>query len=293
MQLGKPVVRHHREHVVLDVVVHVPVQEPVDPAHLHRAGVQPVVEHVLAEPGVLGEAVEVEQGGAVQPRPADQHHRQPAPEPDRQGHGDGVDGQVDPGGAVDLVPFGLRDVVGLVTGEPPGGVHEHQPERHRHVDQADEVRQQPDQPCRAHDRDLRVPPDDQGVGVVPGVAPPPGGRIAHDHEGGELVQALVQPAGLEGRAVPGLVPARVRRRAVQQAVGEEERHRPPAVPDRPEGDAEAGEQQDQADPDRSCPGRPGSRSASSAPSSACAVPRCGTSPRRPGRPAPPPGSPDP
>ena len=48
---------------------------------------------------------------------------------------------------------------------------------------------------------------DERVGVVPGVAPPPGGRVTHDHERGQLVQALVDPAGLERRAVPGLVPA--------------------------------------------------------------------------------------
>jgi hypothetical protein len=94
VQLRQPVVRDHREHVVLDVVVHVPVQEPVDHAHLHRAGVQPVVEHVLAHAGVLGEPVDLEHVPAVQSRAADQHHRQPGSEPDRQADGDGVDGQV-------------------------------------------------------------------------------------------------------------------------------------------------------------------------------------------------------
>jgi hypothetical protein len=41
---------------------------------------------------------------------------------------------------------GLRDVVGLVGSEPPGRVHEHQPEGSRHVGQAGEVRDQPRQP---------------------------------------------------------------------------------------------------------------------------------------------------
>ncbi len=130
---------------------------------------------------------------------------------------------------------------------------EHQRERHRHVDQAEVVGQQPGQPGRAHDRDLRVPPHHQRVGVVPGMAPPPGGRVAHDHERGELVQGLGDPAGLERGAVPGLVPAGIRGRAVQDAVGTEERHRPPAVPDDPQGAAEAAEGQDQADPDDGVP----------------------------------------
>ena len=140
--------------------------------------------------------------------------------------------------------------VGLVGGEPPGRVPEHQPERQRHVDQPDHVDQQPGQPGGPHDRDLRVPADDQGVGVVPGVAPPPGRRVAHDHERGQLVQALVDPARLERRAVPGLVPARIRRRPVQQPVGQEERQRPPAAPER---DAEPGEQPHQPQPDDRVP----------------------------------------
>ena len=36
--------------------------------------------------------------------------------------------------------------------------------------------------CGAHDRDFGVAADDIGVGVVAGMAPPPGGRVAHDHE---------------------------------------------------------------------------------------------------------------
>jgi hypothetical protein len=130
--------------VVLDVVVHVPVEEPVEAAHRDRAGIQPVVQHVLAHPGVLGEAVEVQQQRAVQPRPADQQHRQPRPEPDGQPDGHCVDGQVDAGRPVHLGPFAGRHEAGLVGGEPPGRVPEHQPERQWHVDQPDHVDQQPD-----------------------------------------------------------------------------------------------------------------------------------------------------
>ena len=202
---------------------------------------------------MLGEAVDKQHERAVQAGPADEHDRQPGPQHDRRRNGGGIDSQVDPGGPVNLVPLGLRDVVGLVGGEPPGRVREHQPEGSRHVGQAGEVHDQPRQPRGTHRRDLGIPPDDQRVRVVAGVAPPPGGRVAHDHEGGELVQPLVKPARLERRAVAGLVPAGIRRRAVEHAVGEEERHRKPAAPER---DAKAGEGDHQPDPDHGVPDGP-------------------------------------
>ena len=55
MQLRQRVIRHQREHVVLDVVVHVPVEKPVDRIHVHRAAVEPMIEHVLRQPGMLGD----------------------------------------------------------------------------------------------------------------------------------------------------------------------------------------------------------------------------------------------
>ena len=53
MQLRQGVIGHQRKHVVLDVVVHVPVQIAVDPAHIHGAAVETVIEHVLGQTGVL------------------------------------------------------------------------------------------------------------------------------------------------------------------------------------------------------------------------------------------------
>ena len=42
MQLRKPVVRDHREHVMFDMVVHVPIDKAADPVHQNRACVQPI-----------------------------------------------------------------------------------------------------------------------------------------------------------------------------------------------------------------------------------------------------------
>ena len=67
---------------------------------------------------------------------------------------------------------------------------------------------------RLHQRDFGVATDDDGVGVMPRVAPLPGHRISNDHETGNLVDDVVHPAGLERGAVAGLMPAAVGSRAV-------------------------------------------------------------------------------
>ena len=85
------------------------------------------------------------------------------------------------------------------------------------------------------------------VGVVPGVAPAPDRRRAHDHEAGELVQPVVHPPRPERRAVARLVPARVRRRAVQDAVAEQQRD-PHEVAGQERPRAQPTEQRQQGEP---------------------------------------------
>ena len=53
VQPGQRVIRHQRKHVVLDVVVHVPVEIADDRIHVHGAAVEPMIEHVLSQAGVL------------------------------------------------------------------------------------------------------------------------------------------------------------------------------------------------------------------------------------------------
>lgn len=52
--------------MVLHVVVHVPVQVPMDWIHVHRPTVQTVVQCVLSQARVLGQAVNDQQPRAEQ-----------------------------------------------------------------------------------------------------------------------------------------------------------------------------------------------------------------------------------
>ena len=58
VKFGQPVVRDHGEHVVFDVVIHVPVDEPVERSHEDGERVQAMVEDVFAQSGVLSEAID-------------------------------------------------------------------------------------------------------------------------------------------------------------------------------------------------------------------------------------------
>jgi hypothetical protein len=47
--------------------------------------------------------------------------------------------------------------------------------------------------------------------VMPRMAPAPHRGFAHDHEAGNVIDGVVHPARLERRAMPALMPARIRR----------------------------------------------------------------------------------
>ena len=64
--------------MVLDVVVHVPVQIAVDPVHIDRAAVETVVENILGKAGVLRVAVGDQQPGAEEIGQADEQQRKNA-----------------------------------------------------------------------------------------------------------------------------------------------------------------------------------------------------------------------
>src|ERR1700745_300313 len=86
--------------------------------------------------------------------------------------------------------------------------------------------------------DLRITPDNDGVGVVAAMTPAPNGRLSQNQEAGDLVDDIVHPAGAKGGAVTALVPTRVRGAAVEHAVGDEDRHGPPGGPGEHTEDAE-------------------------------------------------------
>ena len=62
MQLFKGVKWHGWVHVVFDVEVHVPVQKPQYRTHRNSTRIQAVIEHILGQTRVLGQA---------------EHHQQP------------------------------------------------------------------------------------------------------------------------------------------------------------------------------------------------------------------------
>ena len=92
--------------------------------------------------------------------------------------------------------------------------------------------------------DLRVAPDDDRVAVVPRVAPSPTGRFPQDHEGGDFVEGVVHPVGLERGAVSGFVPAGVGGRGVEDAVDHEREDGPPGAPEHETADAGADNQRE-------------------------------------------------
>ena len=63
---------------MLHVVVHVPVEIAVDRIHVDRPAVEPVIEDVFGQAGVLGEAVDDHEPGAEEIRQADEQERQNA-----------------------------------------------------------------------------------------------------------------------------------------------------------------------------------------------------------------------
>ena len=219
---------HQGEHVVLDVIVHVPIQEAVDAVHIDRPAVEPMIEHILGEAGVLGVGINRRQPCPVKLGKPDEHQRQQAALIDGQADDRRIDQQANPGAPEGLAILGFRDVGLLLRREPACAMKQHVPEVERNGPEAEESQQQPEDIRRAGNRNLRIAPDDDGVTVVAHVAPAPGHRLPHHHEGGDLVKRVVHPVSLEGRAVAGFVPAGIRGGGVEHAVDHEGDDRPPA-----------------------------------------------------------------
>ena len=67
---------------------------------------------------------------------------------------------------------------------------------------------------------------------MPGVAPAPEDRFAHDHEGSYFIEGIVHPVGLERGAMAGFMPAGIGAAGVEHAVDSERNDGPPAAPKR-------------------------------------------------------------
>ncbi len=231
MEPPEVVVGNQREHVVFHVVVHLPVEEAIDGVHIDRPAVQPMIEHVFGHARMLRVAVDGHEPGAVEAGQADKHQRQDAARANRQADDARVDQHVDAGPKDHFAILRFRNERLLLRGEPAGAVQQDiAVEEEGGVDAA-RSQQHGEQMRRPGHGYLRVAPDDQGVAVVAGVAPTPAGRFPQHHERGDLVERVVHPIGLEGRAVAGLMPARVRGRGVEGAVDQEGGHGPPRAPE--------------------------------------------------------------
>src|SRR5450631_3748139 len=102
MQPGQRMIWNEREHVVLDMVVHVPVEIAVDQIHVHGPAVETVIEHVLCKAGMLRHAVDGHEPGAKYVRESDEHQRKNAALTDGEPDDGGVDEEIDAGPEIDL-----------------------------------------------------------------------------------------------------------------------------------------------------------------------------------------------
>ena len=214
MQRRQRVVRHLRIHVMLHMIVHVPVDEARDRVHHHGTRVQPMVGDVVGKAAMLQHAGHHMVPGAIEARRAYQKQRQPALHHHSRADGGGIDQHPDPGDPHHLVMLAVRDIGGFLRIKPARGVDQHQPQPRRDVQKPEEVGHEPGEFRRSHQLYFGIAADDDGVGMMPRVAPSPGMRIADHAETGDLIDNVVHPACLEGCLVAAFMPAGIHRRAV-------------------------------------------------------------------------------
>ena len=198
---------HFRIHMMFDVIIHVPVDETRDRVHHHGAGVQPMVGDIVGKPAMLKHACHHMVPGAIETGRADKQNRQPALHDDGCQTGCRIECDPDTRHPHDLVMLAVRDEGGLLRIEASRRIDQHQPQPRRHVQKAEEIGHQPCEFRRPHQLDLGVAANDDGVGMVTGVAPPPCVGIADHAETGDLIDSIIHPACLEGGLVAAFMPA--------------------------------------------------------------------------------------
>lgn len=107
-ELMKPwqsMIGNQREHVVFDVVVHVPVEETIDDVGVEGPAVESVIEDVLGHAGVLGESVDKHEPRSKKMREADEHQGEDAGTGDAESDDARVDDKVDAGLEKELWEF--------------------------------------------------------------------------------------------------------------------------------------------------------------------------------------------
>ncbi|MNP37524.1 hypothetical protein D3C76_1309790 [compost metagenome] len=127
----------------------------------------------------------------------------------RRAKDNGVNHQPDTGRQEHLGPFGLRDERLFLGTHFANRVPAHTPHRFQQQRDLEQAQQHHEQARWTRFDDFRIAADDDGVGMVPGMAPAPHMGLEHAHEARHLVERIIHPAGLEGGAVNGFMPARV------------------------------------------------------------------------------------
>ncbi len=246
VQLRQVVVRNEREHVVLHMVVHIPIQKAMEDVRMEGPAVETMVEHVLREAGVLREPIHRHQPAAEEVGEADEQQRKEAAQINgEQDHG-GVNEDVNTRAEMDLRKLAFGNEGLFILRHAPEGMPDDAPVILQIGLPVEETEDEGLQVRRTRHLDLRVAAHDDSVAVVARVAPAPDDGFAHHHEGGDLVEGVVHPVRPEGCAMPGFVPARVGSRGVEGREAQIRHHRPPATPERDRGRRKA---EDEGEPD--------------------------------------------
>ena len=182
VQVALAMVGHQWEHVMLYVIVHVPVKEPVDRIHVHRSTVETVIENVLRQPGVLGEAIHNKKPRTEEIRETNQEQRKEAACIDRNPDHREIDSHVYPRIPIYLRKLYLGNEGLFFGGHTAERVQNDSPEVLRIIPEVEERLDDGFHIGRPRDRYFRITTDNDGVAMVPGVTPPPYGGLAHDHE---------------------------------------------------------------------------------------------------------------
>ena len=218
---------------MLEMEVHVPIEEPVNEIHFHRAAIEPVVQHILRKARVLRVAVDRREPGAIEVRAENEEEWKPCAIIEAQANHARVDQGVDPRAEENLRVFRFRQVCGLFRRNPPEAMKRDVFTIASECIEVNELEKQSLDVWRARDMNFGVASHDDRIAMVARMAPPPWHGFTHDHKGGNLVEQVVQPIRLESRAVPGLVPTGIRGRGVKHAVNHQWKNRPPTRPPRP------------------------------------------------------------
>ena len=198
-------IRHHREHVVFEVIVGIPREEGQDRVQQHGAGIEPMVANVVGQAGVLGDRIEDDDPGAKYAREEDEQDRQPALGGDRNHGHRGVTAEKPARVAHYLRVLALRhEMPGHLRPAAEGGL-DHAAHVDADVPQTQELAGQPRQIGGPWHLDFGIGAGGLGVGVVEAVRPTVEDRLPDRQEAGGPIDGLVEPSIAEWGAVATLV----------------------------------------------------------------------------------------